>query len=191
MTKDYAKPSTTRTEPAPISKKRPWKPLIALIIVLSGFAYGLYSLSQIPATDPVQQVATKKESKAPTIKAAPKKTETEKPRFTFYGDLPERVVETSNVKNYQYKDKASAKKYTYIIQAGSFRKPEDADKQRALLALQGLKSHIEAVTNAQNNIWHRVKLGPYTSRSTMNKDMDKVVSMNIQPLLIKVPVENP
>ncbi len=38
-------------------------------------------------------------------------------------------------------------------------------------------------------IWYRVNVGPFTSRSQMNSAVDKLVSINIQPLVRKVPKE--
>lgn len=190
MTKDFAKPSTTRTPKKTVPKKKTWKAALALCLVLVMFTGSLFYLSRIPETKPADNSpapAAAKQNNDKQQNNTVSKTEEPTPRFTFYDDLPQRVVEPIHTDSYQFKEKGKEKPYVYIIQTGSFRKIEDADRQRATLALQGLKSQIETVTNAENSVWHRVKLGPYQSRSTMNRDMDKVVALNIQPLVKKVP----
>ncbi len=49
----------------------------------------------------------------------------------------------------------------YIIQAGAFRTPQEADRLRARLALIGLESSVQIVGRGGDEVWHRVRLGPY------------------------------
>ena len=46
----------------------------------------------------------------------------------------------------------------YILQAGSFRNHADADRVRALIAMQGVESKIQKVT-IDKDTWHRVRVG--------------------------------
>jgi cell division protein FtsN len=66
------------------------------------------------------------------------------------------------------KAKESAKERTkesagavYIVQAGAFHTPQEADRLRARLAFLGLESSIQTVGVGTSQVWHRVRLGPF------------------------------
>lgn len=75
------------------------------------------------------------------------------------------------------------------MQSGSFRSKEDAERQRAQIAFQGLRASIQRINLDNGSIWYRVNVGPFTSRSQMNSAIDKLVSLSIQPLVRKIPKE--
>ncbi|MEC8429713.1 MAG: SPOR domain-containing protein, partial [Pseudomonadota bacterium] len=72
----------------------------------------------------------------------------------------------------------------YILQAGSFRKREDADRMRAELIMMNLDAYMETNTIRQGEVWHRVLTGPYDNRSKMAKARSILVSNDINPLLL-------
>jgi cell division protein FtsN len=74
-----------------------------------------------------------------------------------------------------------------MLQSGSFRKAEDAERQRAEIAFQGLRAAVQKIDLEEGNVWYRVNVGPFTSRSQMNAAVDKLVSISIQPLVRKIP----
>lgn len=53
---------------------------------------------------------------------------------------------------------------TYVVQAGSFRRPADADRVKAELALLGISSSVQTGTLPNGQTAYRVRIGPYTSR---------------------------
>jgi cell division protein FtsN len=59
-----------------------------------------------------------------------------------------------------------------------------------MIAFQGLKADIRSITNEQGSTWHRVSTGPFYNRSKMNSALDKLVSMQIQPLVKKIKVSS-
>jgi cell division protein FtsN len=73
----------------------------------------------------------------------------------------------------------------YILQAGSFRDSNDANRMRAELILLNLEARIETIGIADGDIWHRVMVGPYSSRSQMAKARSTLASKNIAPLVYK------
>ena len=168
-------PSTNRT-----------KPILSLIILISAFAYGLYYLQSIPPTESIPNTPrqnTAKEEIKKQNKALEKKPDT---RFKFYDLLPESNVETLEVDAYRFKEKNKQTDYTYLVQTGSFRNKKDAERQKATIAFQGIKANIKVVTSSNGKEWHRVMTGPFSNRSKMNSVLDKLVSINIQPLVKKV-----
>lgn len=57
----------------------------------------------------------------------------------------------------------------YIIQAGSFQTPADAEKLKARLALVGLEATVQRVDLPGKGVWHRVRLGPYQGLNAANE----------------------
>lgn len=209
MTHDYAKPSTTKepgkrskersgsrkpkaskptarahkkSAPPPRAKSTPWV-IIACIVIASAFITGLVYLNKVPPTKSTP--AAEVNQKTTTQQPKPDTTSTTKERFKFYDLLPESEVIPPKVDAYQYKEKGKQIKYEYILQTGSFRNLKDAERQRAMIGFQGLKARIEKIVTDNNSTWYRVQVGPYTSRSKMNSSMDRLVAINIQPLVKK------
>lgn len=78
-----------------------------------------------------------------------------------------------------------------MIQAASFRGADDADHLRAKLILSGMpETSIRKTIGKDGKPWYRVVLGPYESRSKMNRTEDKLVSMNISSYSYKVKKED-
>lgn len=211
MTRDYAKPSTTKKPTAkrkkkpvaktgPTAKKAPAVKvadsgssnkalhLFLIAALLGGFGFALYKLAQVDDGATAKQISkpatqtTKPQAKAEPIEQAQKKPEA---RFQFYDLLPNSEVETDTVDAYTFKEKGAEEEYLYMIQTGSFRSSADAERQKATIAFQGLKAKVRTVTNDKGSTWHRVETGPFQSRSEMNAALDKLYAINIQPLVKK------
>ena len=108
-----------------------------------------------------------------------------KPRFDFYKLLPEQSIEVevepAEIERPRAADTASE---LYLLQAGSFRQREDAERRRAELLLLGLDPRIEE-TSGDNGRWHRVYVGPFDSRSQMAKARSLTAGQDIDTLLLK------
>ncbi|MGM0954016.1 MAG: SPOR domain-containing protein [Pseudomonadota bacterium] len=111
----------------------------------------------------------------------------EKQKFRFYDMLPESEVVTPEIN--EYTPGPNIQDFDYIVQAGSFRKQQDAERLRAEIAFQGLRAHVQTVEQDNGSMWYRVNAGPFKSRSKMNSAVDKLVSIDIQPLVRKIPKE--
>jgi len=183
-TKKSSSATLKQNQPTPQPKRT--KPIILLILLISAFSYGLYYLQSIPPTksipDAAHQTPIKKETKK-TATHTEKKTDT---RFKFYDLLPESNIKPSEVDVYRFKEKNKQTKYSYLVQTGSFRTKKDAERQKATIAFKGIKADIKVVTGKNGVAWYRVMTGPYNNRSKMNSVLDKLVSINIQPLVKKV-----
>ena len=207
MTKDYAKPSSTRkvaaskrkkkapsgasrSTPPPTTNASKLKFILLIVLLLGGFVYALYSLQNIPAKQqPVEPQKTQQRAKESTQKVpenTTKQTEKQEARFKFYDLLPESEVDTNNINAYQFKEKNTGESFYYVVQTGSFLSADDADQQKATIAFQGLKAKIKPVKSNTGKTWYRVETGPFNSRSEMNSALDKLVAINIEPLVKKV-----
>jgi cell division protein FtsN len=128
--------------------------------------------------------APKSAAKAPESKAADTK-----PRFDFYRILPgqeEPVTEKQMRQAAKQADKPGAPKETYILQAGSFQNPAEADNLKAKLALLGLEANVEATNLAEKGIWYRVRVGPYTKVDEMNRIRQQMAENGIDVSLIRI-----
>ncbi|HFD86704.1 MAG TPA: hypothetical protein ENJ35_03400, partial [Gammaproteobacteria bacterium] len=105
--------------------------------------------------------------------------EPEKSRFDFYQDLKNQRVIVPHTDNHSKtieagplllpsKPASPARGQRYILQAGSFRKHQQAEQMKARLALLGIPAKIEKV-RVSDGIWHRVRLGPYANIDEANR----------------------
>ncbi|MGH1471783.1 MAG: SPOR domain-containing protein [Cellvibrionaceae bacterium] len=107
------------------------------------------------------------------------------PDFVFYELLKENelIVETDPTVSQQAALKA-LKSIEYIIQAGSFRNIEDAERLRAKLILNNLPAKIDSRTVGEST-WHRIMVGPFKNRPMTAKARGTLASMNIDTMVIK------
>ena len=115
-----------------------------------------------------------------------------RPRFEFYTLLPElEVVVPEAPTRPRAADEPPAppaaveRPGTYILQAGSFRSTEEADRMRASLALLGVQSNVQAVT-VNADTWHRVRIGPFTDLGELNQMRDRLHRHDIQTLMVRL-----
>ncbi|MBX2870271.1 MAG: SPOR domain-containing protein [Acidiferrobacterales bacterium] len=74
----------------------------------------------------------------------------------------------------------------YMLQAGSYNKPADAERQKAKLALIGLSSAIQKVTIQGRGDFYRVRLGPYENHARMVDIDERLRQEGIQALRLKI-----
>jgi cell division protein FtsN len=212
MSRDYARKdrpakasATSRTKPAKQSKPKAARPKprpsaraqhgslslkwILSLAAVGGFIGFIFYLNSLPANPgSQQQTATEKPAQKPAKTPAETAKEEEKPGFRFYEMLPESEVVPPKVE--EYTPGPTQTDFNYLLQSGSFRNQEDAERQRAQIAFQGLRASTQRIDLDNGSVWYRVTVGPFTSRSQMNSAIDKLVSLNIQPLVRKIPKES-
>jgi cell division protein FtsN len=181
-------------------------------IAAVGFVGFLYFLSQVPAesggADAVREqlaiALTESESsetkpkvdppKHETIEDIKDKAETLKKAFEFYELLENDEVPTvlpgdkpatsQTETNPATTPKVDAKAKSWIIQVASFSNVADADKVRAELILNGLpNTDIVSVEVPSKGTYHRVMVGPFDHRPSLNKAQDILAALNYQPLV--------
>lgn len=120
------------------------------------------------------------------------------PEFDFYEILPELEVVVPDLKTGgDKKQKTEAqpeppspspeldKDEHFILQAGSFNDFQQADRLKASLALLGVEAHIQNVT-VDNKSWHRVRIGPFEDRKTLNSVRARLKANEIEAITLKV-----
>ncbi len=206
MAHDYAnrankkKPAARKATPrsqstakqAPAAKRgMPWLVIVSLLLV-GGFSFALYKLAFVKPDPVANQQTVKQSGSTAKAKVSPKKktvkVEEAKDGFSFYKMLPESEVVPTKVEAYKSTPKSAKNHSRYLLQAGSFRNATDADGLRAKLILLGMPNVTTSkVTSSSGSKWYRVRVGPFDSRSKLNKAQDKLVRMRLQPLQVKVP----
>jgi len=190
MAKDY-KHSKRRTSSSGLSGIAGFVCGLALGLAV---ALGVYLFDRRPAARlSAQQTAapmTRDEASAET-KPAPASQEQETQQFDFYEMLPkyEVVIPEQDAPRTGASPAVVAgpvqKPGAYILQAGSFRNFKDADRVRAMIAMQGVESKIQKVT-IDKDTWHRVRVGPITNLQKLEDTRSKLRQSQIDALVIRV-----
>jgi len=74
----------------------------------------------------------------------------------------------------------------FILQVGSYRSFEDADRVKANLALLGMEARIEKAALKTGETWYRVRVGPLTDVRQMEALRAQMKANGINALLIRV-----
>lgn len=112
-----------------------------------------------------------------------------KPRFDFYTILPEMevAIPEQEVTGKTVQGLAQVEKEgTYVLQAGSFKSFQEADRLKASLVLLGIEAEIQTVTINNKDTWHRVHIGPYKELTELNQVRARLKQNNIDAVLLKV-----
>jgi cell division protein FtsN len=93
--------------------------------------------------------------------------------YTFYDKLPkfEVVVPEKDREVAREQDTARAqieRPGVYVLQAGSYRKQEEADRIQALLKKLGIDANVQRVA-VDEDVWHRVRIGPISDLTELNR----------------------
>lgn len=190
MARDYAKQRKAVPKRAPARKSAPARKKASSNNSTSSpwrwYGSGLLSgffLSFLLYMGTLPQNVDNTSEAAPAV-AEPAAATLPKPRFDFYTLLPEQRMEVDVDPAEVAQKRPTSSTETYVLQAGSFKQKDDADRRRAELLLLGLTPNIEEA-NGDNGHWYRVYLGPFASRSAMAKARGLTAAQNIDTLLLK------
>lgn len=73
----------------------------------------------------------------------------------------------------------------YVLESGSYRNPDDAERMRAKLARLGVDASIQRVT-VGTTVIHRVRIGPIDALSTLNRTRATLRAADIDVVVIRV-----
>lgn len=108
-------------------------------------------------------------------------------RFDFYEMLPNYEVKVPEGSNADAPPADPTQPPgTYLIQAGSFRTFEDADRLKASMAMLGVESHIErSPPDTNGHSWYRVRTSPEKEMAVVNEQLRLLRANRIEGVLIK------
>jgi len=192
MSRDYANKSAKKS-PAKRSKARTnsrqskssptqsprWMWLFSgyLLGILS---MGLLHLWQTPQQDISQAIDTVTGTKS---------VQDAKAEFIFYTQLRDaEIIVPDSPPNALRETKAEkGQDEVFILQAGSFKNPQDADSLRANLLLLNMNAKVEKVSSSKGGTWHRVLVGPFQSSSKLAGARSTLLQNGIDNLVLKRP----
>lgn len=190
MARDYkyrAQQQPSRRRAAAPPRGGEWRWLLVIVLVGAFAAFLIYLRSSEQSgekTPPATQVVVKSQEPKPN----PKPRKPFEPTFDFYTILPEQevVVSEPEIKTRAREESiGKSKEAKYVIQAGSFRNREDADKVKAQLAALGIEAKIEAAKNGTTT-WHRVKIGPLSKVTKVDAIRSRLHSHGIDAVVMQL-----
>ncbi|HEB56675.1 MAG TPA: SPOR domain-containing protein [Gammaproteobacteria bacterium] len=197
MPKDYAKtprPENARTLPG-------WVWMLGGLIIGLFIALLIYinnNTAKDHKTDLSATLNRMFDEGAKATRAAKEKTRAKvakairetRPKFDFYTILPELEVaipEEELIKKARSNKKTPSQESDnrYILQAGSFRNPAQADRLKAQLALQGIVANIQPVKINDKDTWYRVRIGPLHDIASLNRTRRRLRENNIASIVVR------
>ena len=154
--------------------------VVAAAVYVSDRRGNVQTVTPTPVQAAQQQ---RREEPAPEISALPHPAT----RFDFYDILPNEVVipevesQTEPVRTTTSVEDPDS----YVLQTGSFRIPEDAERMRSNLATLGIESRVQKVT-IDNTDFHRVRIGPMNDLDALTGVRRRLWDAEMEVLLIKV-----
>ena len=80
---------------------------------------------------------------------------------------------------------SGADPFSYFIQAGAFRTPEDAEQQRARLLLLGMQARVSEREQAGRTVY-RVRVGPFDRKDDADRVKERLDNNSIETALVRV-----
>ena len=139
-----------------------------------------------------QAVANEAATPAPRKDAAADKVagEPEAPaaQYDFYDMLPKFEVVVPEKERDVRRDQPAVKidrPGSYVLQVGSYRTPEDAERVRSQLGKQGVTATVQRVA-VDADVWHRVRIGPIDNLDQLNRTRAQLRKSDIDALVIRI-----
>ena len=139
---------------------------------------GLGCLGLFNALEADESIADTSPATAPALEV------TVGPRFDFYTVLPNQDLDLNPGIEPADLQSGNTNTVQYLLQVGSFRQQDDADRRRGELALLGLEATVEP-GDGENGRWYRVYVGPFESRSEMARARSLTAQADMDTLLLK------
>ena len=80
---------------------------------------------------------------------------------------------------------AIARPGVYVLQAGSYRDESEADRVAKQLSLEGVAAKVQRVA-VDTDVWYRVRVGPISRLSDLNRLRRKLQAADVDSLVIRV-----
>lgn len=165
-------PRSPDHDAAEAKKNRDWDPNAPLL--------GKNPVKPSPAAGPVVDVTPQKPVADPAAKPA-------KPLADPIGDLAK--ARLANPQPTPAPAPAAAPSgadpFSYFVQVGAFRTPEDAEQQRAKISLMGLEAKVTEREQSGRTVY-RVRLGPFDKKDDADKAKERLDASGVETALVRV-----
>lgn len=164
--RDYVKAGRAAPRPkkkAKVVKPFPWPLVITVSVLVVGFIWFLYHLSQkTPVADPVTPVITSKKNDLPPKPA-------QEP-YQYIKELENKEIQVTV-------DELEAKG-PFLMYCGTYRAIETAQQMKAKVAFSGYPSEVRRI-EGKNGVFFRVTLGPYNSKRQAESDRSRLLRQKV------------
>lgn len=134
-----------------------------------------------PAADPS---VTKTDPAKPGA-AKPADAATAKPAADPLGDLMKSKTGSADPSGEGQAPAAGADPFSYFVQAGAFRSPEEAQAQKARLAMLGMDASVSEREQAGRTVF-RVRMGPFSQKSMADATREQLEVNGVEAALVRV-----
>ncbi|MFA0079161.1 SPOR domain-containing protein [Vibrio artabrorum] len=162
---------TKKTTKKQAPRRKPWRSGLLAILLVGGFVYGLYLLSNDPEPPAPVPVVSKPTPKPKPTKVIPPPPEE---KWDYVETLPSREIKV------QAKEQ-TVSKIPYVMQCGAYKTSAQAEARKLDIAFQGLSSEIR---KKEGSSWYRVVLGPYKFKRDAERARHKLQRAKIEPCAI-------
>lgn len=170
-----------------------WAWMIFGLAIGLSVAFAVYVKDRGPASiaptpEPASLQGALDDNDEPGAPAVADPEEPKERRFTFYELLPAFEMEVRDASPEVEADiapQAVVEPGTYVLQAGSFSTPADADRRRAELGLQGIESRVQPV-RVNSRDFYRVYIGPTDDLDELNMLRSRLRAAQIDVLRIRL-----
>ena len=206
MSRDYKRRTDHRSRPATPG----W------VLFVLGFLFGAFSVGYAWVRYGPDELRALMASKSATTAPKPDAKEAEKerasaapkPQFSFYTVLPEMEVLVSEEEvNRRVKQPSVGQPPTVaaqaaptapaatpsppqseslLLQVAAFKKPEEADRMKAKLALLGVTADIQTVSINNEAAFYRVRVGPFNSANKLKDVRDRLKGNGYDSVVVRL-----
>lgn len=194
MTRDYKKKVVRKKSTGPTLFQSVMPFITGLVIGLFIALIVYLKEHQAMRTVETPKVVIEDKNKAPETSVTQANTEEKipEPKFDFYQILPNMEVNVSEwvADDDKESQTTGSKPGVYVLQVGSFEQYEAADELKAKLALLGINAEIQRVVINGRDVRHRVRIGPYSDPSKLQKAKDLLMANNLDFMLLKLKIDD-
>jgi len=155
-------------------------------LVIGAMVWAFFHQAQ---RQPVAVDAPKPESRKPPVPdPVAEGTGSGPQHYDFYSMLPNFEVVVPEKERDVKRDLPAAKiekPGAYVLQAGSYRSEGDANRVARQLTLQGIDARVQRVA-LDTDVWFRVRVGPISDLTELNKVRHQLQSADVDALVIRV-----
>ena len=176
MPQDFAKRQPPASTPA--------NPLPRWVWFVSGVAVGSFVtfLAFVGTTVPSDPAVSPEAVQAPAPSSGGERAENEEMQWNFYDLFPRSEVPVHDL---YATDEEVGGPISYLLQAGSFQNPDDADRLRGELILMGLDVEVRQI-RVNGQAWHRVMVGPLPDEVELGRAQERLAEVDIAAIPIRV-----
>jgi cell division protein FtsN len=167
-----------------------WMGLVAGLAIGLTVALGVFLHYKDLAPAEPRAAAAKPPASAQSTEEAPPAPVDPAKDYTFYNMLPTQEVQVPT-KEESAGGKASALPAgDVVLQAGSFKQPDEADKLQAKLAQYGVDAKIQRFA-LEDETWYRVRIGPIATVQELEAIRAKLAEAEVEATPVTPSVESP